>query len=159
MRLYHGSNVVVPSPEIRKSVRAVDFGRGFYVTSSLEQATRWSRIVDKRNATASAAISVYEYDEKAAEGLRILRFAAPTGEWLDFVAAHRTGDVRQDDWDLVIGPVANDRTMPTLGLYLRGYLSRRAAIEQLLPQQLKDQYAFRTDLALSCLHFEGVLEP
>lgn len=38
MKLYHGSNVVVSKPEILVSDRKLDFGTGFYLTSSNEQA-------------------------------------------------------------------------------------------------------------------------
>ncbi len=40
--LYHGSNVAVCTPEIRKTLHTLDFGTGFYTTSSFEQAKKWS---------------------------------------------------------------------------------------------------------------------
>ena len=36
MKLYHGSNMQVPNPQILISDRNLDFGVGFYLTSSLE---------------------------------------------------------------------------------------------------------------------------
>lgn len=41
MILYHGSNIVVEKPKILQSDRRLDFGTGFYLTSSYEQAERW----------------------------------------------------------------------------------------------------------------------
>ena len=38
MRLYHGSIEKVEKPEIRKSNRTLDYGQGFYTTTSYEQA-------------------------------------------------------------------------------------------------------------------------
>lgn len=38
MKLYHGSNVSVTSPEILESDRALDFGTGFYLNTDFEQA-------------------------------------------------------------------------------------------------------------------------
>ena len=40
MKLYHGSNMVVEKTEIREKLRALDFGAGFYLTSSREQAAK-----------------------------------------------------------------------------------------------------------------------
>ena len=39
MILYHGSNVFVREPRIVNSGRKLDFGTGFYTTSSFEQAS------------------------------------------------------------------------------------------------------------------------
>ena len=43
MIVYHGSSVVVRQPDILHSYRALDFGKGFYVTSVKEQAERWAK--------------------------------------------------------------------------------------------------------------------
>lgn len=39
MKLYHGSTEIVASPEIRDANRPLDYGSGFYTTTSFEQAT------------------------------------------------------------------------------------------------------------------------
>lgn len=38
MKLYHGSNVEIKNPKILESDRKLDFGTGFYLTTSYEQA-------------------------------------------------------------------------------------------------------------------------
>ena len=43
MKLYHGSLEKVETPEIRVSNRTLDYGRGFYTTTSFEQAEAWVR--------------------------------------------------------------------------------------------------------------------
>ena len=58
-------------------------------------------------------------------------------------------------YDLVIGPVANDSTLPVIDDYADGRYTKAEAIERLLPQKLTDQYAFLTDIALSLLTFTG----
>ena len=40
MKLYHGSNVTVDNPVIREKLRALDFGAGFYLTSSKKRHFR-----------------------------------------------------------------------------------------------------------------------
>lgn len=62
-----------------------------------------------------------------------------------------------DMYDVVIGPVANDKTMPVISLYFAGVYTEEEAIKRLLPQKLKDQYAFRTEEAVALLTFQEVI--
>ena len=39
MKLYHGSLEIVDHPEIRKAVRTLDYGDGFYATTSKAMLT------------------------------------------------------------------------------------------------------------------------
>ena len=41
MKIYHGSIDKVETPEIRESNRTLDYGRGFYTTTSYKQAEDW----------------------------------------------------------------------------------------------------------------------
>ncbi|MBP1541139.1 MAG: DUF3990 domain-containing protein [Prevotella sp.] len=41
MKLYHGSLLVVDSPKILVPNRTLDYGKGFYTTTSFEQAKKW----------------------------------------------------------------------------------------------------------------------
>ena len=86
--------------------------------------------------------------------LRVLRFEVPDVDWLRFVVANRTGRPLGSDWDVVAGPVANDQTATTIELFLNGSYDEEEALRRLLPQKLKDQYAFKTEEALALLHFE-----
>ncbi len=153
MKLYHGSNVEVPTPELLPSVRALDFGRGFYLTSDFDQAARWARTAVLRRGEGSAVVSVYEFDEVAVSSLTILRFDSPDSGWLKYVTRNRTRPSDDLDFDIVIGPVANDNTMPVLNLYFKGAYSEEEALRRLLPQRLKDQFAMKSEAALSCLKF------
>ena len=44
MILYHGSLEVVELPQILEASRPLDFGTGFYTTTSLQQAHRWVKL-------------------------------------------------------------------------------------------------------------------
>ena len=44
MLLYHGSYCAVEKPDLSKCARFKDFGRGFYLTSSKEQAQSFAKI-------------------------------------------------------------------------------------------------------------------
>ena len=63
-------------------------------------------------------------------------------------------NLKNIDYDLVIGPVANDDTFPTILLYIDGYIDADNAIKQLLPQKLKEQYTFKTKNGLILLKFK-----
>ena len=48
MTLYHGSLEVVEKPAILEPNHTMDYGKGFYTTTSKEQADKW--VVRRRNA-------------------------------------------------------------------------------------------------------------
>ena len=87
--------------------------------------------------------------------IAFLKFDAPSAEWLDFVVANRKGLSLLNSYDLVIGPVANDATLPVIDDYMDGRYTKAEAVARLLPQKLTDQYAFLTAKALSLLEFKG----
>ena len=157
MFLYRGSNIQVDKPRILESLRALDFGAGFYTTSSREQVEKWAEIVTKRRQTGVPTISSYSFDEKAATELKILKFDFPDGDWLDFVVANRKEQPVSANYDLIIGPVANDQAIRTVNNFQNGYFNEDIAVQILRPQKLKDQYAFKTDAALHYLHFKEVI--
>lgn len=116
MKLYHGSDVAVEKPKILQVDRRLDFGTGFYLTSSYEQAEKWAILTAKRRGTSHKVVTVFEADEQKMNLLNMLRFSKPTEEWLKFVANNRNVPDFRDLSDIVIGPVANDRTMPVIDL-------------------------------------------
>lgn len=89
--------------------------------------------------------------------LKILEFISPNEEWLRYVSAHRKNWQTDDKYDIVIGPVANDNTMPVINLYLKGSYSEEEAVKRLLPQNLKDQYAFKSEEAIKILNLCEVI--
>lgn len=156
--LYHGSNVVVEKPKIIQSDRRLDFGTGFYLTSSYEQAERWAFLTAKRRGEGKAIITSYDFDVEMASVLKVRRFEEASVEWLKFVASNRNiKDFIEDD-DIVIGPVANDRTMPVIKLYFSGIYDEAETIKRLLPQKLRNQYAFKSEKAIEALRLREVIE-
>ena len=151
MKLFHGSNVKVEKPEILNSLRALDFGAGFYTTSSYEQASRWAKAVTKRRGTGEPTVTVYDFDETALSDLHVRKCVGTNGDWLDFVVANRKMMPQTELYDLVIGPVANDSTLQVIDDYMDGKYTKEQAIGYLMPQKLTDQYCFLTDKALKKL--------
>lgn len=156
MILYHGSNMEVQKPKIIKSKRLLDFGTGFYLTSDFEQAKKWAVRTTNRREEGIPTISVFEIEEKEFEKVDTLIFDAANKEWLRYISMNRTDKLIEDSYDIVVGPVANDQAIRTINNYLKGYFTEDIAIQLLLPQNLKDQYTFKTDRALAILKFNGV---
>lgn len=155
--LYHGSNQAVEKPKILPIVRALDFGAGFYMTSDYDQAARWAAITVKRRAKGKPSVSVFSLEQNKFEDLKILSFDSPCADWLRFISMHRSDVYINDIYDVIIGPVADDNTMPVINLYLRGDYTEEEAIKRLLPQRLKNQYVFKTSTALELLTFKEAI--
>lgn len=105
MILYHGSTVCIEKPEIRQGEVYLDFGVGFYTTTSYEQAERWARIKMRRNNVNVGYVSVYGLNFEQGD-LDIKRFNTADEDWLNFVVNNRKGEQLVDGIDLHIGTVA-----------------------------------------------------
>ncbi len=161
MKLYHGGNIGIPEPRIiiPDSKRTVDFGHGFYTTTNYEQAERWSRIRRQRNQN-SGFVSIFEAPNNLLEipALKVLRFNSADHAWLDFVMKNRNDLNFQHDYDLVAGPVANDRVYTTLSLFESELLDANETIHRLKTYVLTDQMLFHSEKALRHLTFLDTIE-
>ena len=146
MVLYHGSKEIVEYPEIRKARFQKDFYFGFYCTLYAEQAKRWA------TRYGDGYINKYEYVPSST--LNCLYFEEMTEEWLDFILNCRSGK-DSTDYDLVVGGVANDKVFNTVELFFDGLIDKTEAINRLRYEKPNLQISFRTEKALSLLHFEG----
>ena len=153
MKLYHGSLEIVQMPEIRKANRTLDYGRGFYTTTSYEQAEAWVRRRMDEAKQAKGYVNIYEMSEDVPATLKQLIFQAPTEEWVDFVMRNRTEKGYIHDYDIVYGPVANDRVYAAFALYEGGFLNKQDLIKELKAYKLVDQYLFHTEASLQTLTF------
>lgn len=128
MILYHGSNVEIVKPEVAKSRKNLDFGVGFYTTDIEAQAVKWSNRFKAKGE--EGIVSVYELNDSALEKCKVLTFDHYSGEWLDFIVDCRNGkDI--DDYDIIIGGIANDKVFDTCELYLKKMITRRTALGRL----------------------------
>ena len=144
-------------PILLKVQRELDFGKGFYTTSDMEQAARWAERTAKRRGESNAFVTVYEVNEDELKNIRLLSFDSPNVEWLNFVVKNRKGEYIAGNWDIISGPVADDQTAQVIDLYLEGAYDEEEAIRRFLTQRLKDQYAFKTNEALKLLIFKEVI--
>lgn len=153
IQLFHGSTVAVRKPSLRPGRPNADFGKGFYTTSNYEQAVRWAHIKQEREESRRAIVSVYEFDETLLdrEDVNIRRFIGADESWLYFVTDCRKS--RRHNYDLVQGPVANDKVFTTVNLFESGVLSANAAILQLKAYKTYDQLSFHTQKVIESLKY------
>ena len=172
MVLYHGSYCVVENPDLEKCAVFKDFGRGFYLTTSKEQAKSFAKI----SATKAKSRGIIPYDEKFAyisffkvdniDDLESFAFETADIDWLHCIVAHRKegsfSEVRKSmqDYDVISGKIANDDTNATIIAYMGNVFGTmgseqadKMCISLLLPERLKDQFCFRSDKAISKLEF------
>lgn len=153
MILYHGSLERITAPEIREPNRTLDYGAGFYATTSFEQAEEWVRRRMREALANKGYVNEYALNTKLLDHLNCLFFESPTEEWLDFVMKNRTERGFTHDYDVVYGPVANDKVYAAFALYEGGLLSKQNLIAELKTYKLVDQYLFHTPKALEAISF------
>ena len=152
MKLYHGSLEVVSEPRIITPNRTLDYGRGFYTTTSYEQAEQWVR--RRKGAQHPVGyVNVYELADVLPDEIKQLRFETPTEEWVDFVMRNRTERGFEHSFDIVYGPVANDRVYAAFALYESNLLDKEGLIRELRTYELVDQFLFHTEQSLQHLTF------
>ena len=151
--LFHGGSHIIEKPEIREPERTLDFGKGFYLTTSKEQAERWvkNRLDEKR---LYGYVNSYLFDSfSAARELNVKIFEKADEDWVDFVLSNRMLDEFSHDYDIVIGPVADDRVYTQFSLFENGVISKEDLIKRLLTHRLVNQYLFHTERAIPFLKY------
>ena len=132
--LYHGSYTSVPEIDLSKCNSGLDFGRGFYVTTSYDQAASFVPNSVKRNIRAGnippdfdvndGQVSVYRFHLDPSLQIEFLPEA--NLDWLHFVAANRNRELFQElynalkSYDIVGGKIADDNTSRVLTGYVTG---------------------------------------
>lgn len=152
-KVYHGSLEKVEVPEIREANRLLDYGSGFYTTTSYEQARRLVERRMKEKKISVGYINVYELDDEVVNSLNTLIFEKPTEEWVDFVMHNRTERGFTHDYDIVYGPVADDSVYTLFTLYEGGIISLPTLIQELKTYKLIDQYLFHTSKSLFAIQY------
>lgn len=151
--LYHGGSHVIETPEIREPNRTLDFGKGFYVTSSQNQAERWVRS-HLKGRFEIGYVNSYEFDlESVPSDFNVKVFENANEEWIDFVLDNRLTKDFAHDYDIVSGPVANDNVYTQITLFEGGIISKEILINELKTYKLVDQYLFHTERALEHLNY------
>ncbi len=158
MIVYHGSSVIVDCPDIEHSFRALDFGKGFYVTTVKEQAERWARRKADIVGAGKAIVTVYNMKENV-EGLIYQCFGENLEEWIDFVCKCRDGEKDYLKYDLIKGKVADDKVFRVVDMYHSGIWNKERALAEIKVYPTYDQIAFISQRAIEqLLHYKSFYE-
>lgn len=151
--LFHGTVSDFDKVILGKSHNRRDFGTGFYTTILEQQAKEWAYRLSLRQKTRK--YYVYQFAFQESDNLKIQRFAALNKEWLEFIKENRSKGGLQHNYDVVIGPVADDNTMETVQLYIAGIFTADEAVERLSYSKVNNQVSFHTEKALQYLNLIG----
>lgn len=154
MILYHGSNVEIDEIDLLKSKPNKDFGRGFYLSENSEQALEMAMTKVEQLETGSPVVMAYQVDEVELAALHVLRFEDYTEDWAKFIILNRNNasDIQAHDYDVVIGPIANDSVGAQLWKYENKSIDLPTLIRNLHYRKgLTIQYFFGTENAIKLL--------
>lgn len=151
--IYHGTTYNFNKIDLTKSHDRRDFGKGFYTTILEQQAQQWAYRLSLRNHQEK--YYVYKYCFIDNNNLKIKHFDLLNEEWLEFIKNNRFKGGLQHDYDVVIGPVADDNTMMTVQLYVVGVINATEAVQRLKFTKVNNQISFHTEKSLSYLQFIG----
>ena len=140
MILYHTSDREIRTPDIHYGRKNADFGWGFYLTPDRDFTYRWAR--------ENAVVNEYELDENE---LNMHTFTRDI-DWFEYIFNNRR---LRDSLaaDVVIGPIANDTILDTLGIISSGFLKPEAAVRLLMIGPEYKQVVIKTEKALKQLCF------
>lgn len=128
MILYHASTCIIESPDIYHSRDLLDFGKGFYLTSLVEQAKKYAQRFLFQGE--KAYLNQYILEEDIDSRYLVKVFANYDEEWLDYVSLCRIGK-QKEKYDLVSGGIADDKVFNTVDLYFSGNISKNEALKRL----------------------------
>ena len=152
MILYHGSNMNIDKIDLEMSKPNKDFGKGFYLSESEEQAMEMANFKSVLLG-GEPIVTKFEFDVEMMKNseLSVKVFEEYSEEWADFVFANREGH-EVEQYDIVYGPIANDK----VGLQIRklkdGSIDKAEFLNRLKYMKgITFQYYFGTEKAIKYL--------
>ena len=135
MKVYHGSYTEITKINLSYCEKAKDFGQGFYVTNIRSQAEYWA-IRKGKDKKTEGFVTEFDFNENSCRNLnmKMLHFDDYNEKWLDFVVLNRKNDTAQQahDYDIVEGPVADDRINRQIDDYIEGVISKEQFLNDLI---------------------------
>lgn len=155
MILYHGSNQLVTEIDLMKSKLGKDFGRAFYLSTEEEQAVEMAKF-KADTFGGEIVVNKFCFDEKILNTSEInyCHFESYTEEWAHFILNNRnnTSIKAVHDYDIVYGPIANDRIGRQIFNFTSGYIDFQTFVKRIqYPEGITFQWAFCTPRAIQLL--------
>ena len=154
MKLYHGSNMDFTEVLLSKCRPNKDFGRGFYLTDIRSQAQEMAIRRTEFSGKGTPVVQEYIFDESLlnSQDIKVKVFEGVSREWAEFILANRMArGKRLHDFDIVVGPVADDGVVYQLNLYMQRLITIDDLVRELTFRRLNNQYFFGTEKALLTL--------
>ena len=154
LQVYHGSYTKIIAVDLSKGQDNRDFGRGFYVTKFRHHAENWAKIIGSKRGT-DGFVTEFKFYERAFTDntYKTLRFVDYNEDWLDFVVLNRDSSTQEQrhDYDIIEGPVADDKVQNKILFYLKGKISKSDFLEDLKYHEQTHQICFCTRKSLQML--------
>lgn len=153
MKLYHGSNVAINKIDLAKSKPNKDFGKGFYLSDNETQALEMAKF-KTLTLGGEPIVSIFEFDENILSNgtLSVKIFKEYSEEWADFVFANRDGLENVDKYDIVYGPIADDKVGIQIRKLKDGNIDKVEFLNRLKYMEgITFQYFFGTEKAIKHL--------
>lgn len=151
MRLFHGSNTSIEEIDISLSKPNKDFGRAFYLSPNIEQAKEMAAF---KTDFLGGVETITEFEIESLDSLNVKIFDSYSEEWAQFVYNHRTEPLGKTlhNYDVVYGPIANDRIGAQITRFKQGYISFDEFLNRIkFIKGITFQYAFCTQEAINRL--------
>lgn len=110
MKLLHGSYMDIQEPDLSFCHSKTDFGKGFYLTTDWRRAWLMGKRKSELMGINNPTVNVFLFYESQAidNGCNIKKFKGFTLEWGRFILANRDNEGFIHNYDIVIGPVADE---------------------------------------------------
>ena len=156
-RFYHGTNIAICTINLSLCRSRTDFGKGFYMGNNLGEARKWA--CSQSMATEIPIVMRYVLNSEVFNfndtNIKKLWFSSPTVQWLDFVRDNRRliapsaqNSEPRHDYDIVYGPIADDKVVDVVDEYIDGLITAKEAILRVRVIPSVFQMSFHTPLAL-----------
>ena len=157
MKLYHGSNVSIETIDLKRGRKGKDFGQGFYLSADRNQAQMMAERTVDREESGKATLTTFEFDEDILKNhttMKVKVFEGYSKEWAEFVMMNRRNktDKQAHDYDIVYGPIADDKVGLQISRYQLQYIQMDELIRQLSFIRPTFQFFFGTKRAIRLLH-------
>ena len=154
LQVYHGSYTKIDAVDLTKGQANRDFGKGFYVTKFIKHAKSWAKVIGKKIGT-EGFVTEFKFYERAFSDTtyKTLRFEDYNEKWLDFVVLNRDTSTQEQrhDYDIVEGPVADDKVQNKIEIYLKGKISKIDFLTELKYHEQTHQICFCTRKSLQMI--------
>lgn len=151
MKLFHTGFSIIEDPDIYYGKKNADYGQGFYLSDDEEFSHRWAKVRHDRTTYMNS----YELD---LTDLKVKRFER-SEEWFRYIFSNRRGRVDLfADYDVIVGPIANDTIYDVMGITTSGILNDEEALQLLMLGPVYRQIAIKSQAAKHHLKWLGYKE-